>query len=91
MNRAAVIMLTPLSSIYGVAMKARRALYQRGLFRTYDLGVPVISVGNITTGGTGKLKGVKGVGRYSGLGEFDPEGKPTRNENSAEGEYWFEK
>ena len=45
----------------------------------------------VTTGGTGKLKGIKGVGRFSGLGEFDPEGKPTRNEYSAEGEYWFEK
>jgi hypothetical protein len=41
--------------------------------------------------GQGKLKGIKGVGRYSGLREFDPEGKPTRNEYSAEGEYWFKK
>jgi tetraacyldisaccharide 4'-kinase len=54
MNRAAVIMLTPLSGLYGVAMKARRALYQCGLFRVHEIGVPVISVGNLTTGGTGK-------------------------------------
>jgi hypothetical protein len=45
----------------------------------------------LTTGGTGKFKRIKGVGRYSGLGEFDSEGKPTRNEYSAEGEYWSEK
>ena len=47
-------MLTPLSGLYGVAMKARRALFQSGLFRLNKVGAPVISVGNITTGGTGK-------------------------------------
>jgi len=45
----------------------------------------------VTAGGTGKLKGVKGVGRYLGLTEFNVEGKATRNEYSAEGEYWFDK
>ena len=63
MNRAAVIMLTPLSGLYGVAMKARRALYQRGLFRVHKIGVPVISVGNITTGGTGKTPLVEWIAR----------------------------
>jgi len=45
----------------------------------------------ITTGGTGTLKGLKGVGRFSGIAEFDKDNKVTRNEYSAEGEYWFEK
>ena len=63
MNRAAVITLTPLSGLYGVAMKARRALYQRGLFHTYKVGVPVISVGNLTTGGTGKTPLVEWIAR----------------------------
>lgn len=45
----------------------------------------------LMTGGTGKLRGLKGVGRYTGLVEFAPDGKTTRNEVSAEGEYWFEK
>jgi hypothetical protein len=44
-----------------------------------------------TTGGTGKLRGIKGLGRYSGLVEFTAAGMATRNELSAEGEYWFEK
>jgi tetraacyldisaccharide 4'-kinase len=35
-------------------MKARRALYRAGRLHVYELGVPVISVGNLTTGGTGK-------------------------------------
>lgn len=54
MNRAASVALSPLGGLYGLAMKARRAFYRRGLFRTRDPGVPVISVGNLTLGGTGK-------------------------------------
>jgi len=44
----------------------------------------------VTTGGTGKLKGIKGVGRFSGRADFNPDGKATRSEYSAEGEYWFD-
>ena len=63
MNRAASVALSPLGGLYGVAMKARRALYRRGLFRTRDVGVPVISVGNVTLGGTGKTPLVEWIGR----------------------------
>ncbi len=35
-------------------MNARAALYARGTLRVHKVSVPVISVGNITTGGTGK-------------------------------------
>src|SRR3989441_1989978 len=45
----------------------------------------------VTTGGIGRMKGIKGLGRYSGRSEFDADGKATRAEYSAEGEYWFEK
>lgn len=48
------IALAPLGGLYGAAMKARRVLYQTGRFRVHRLGAPVISVGNLTTGGTGK-------------------------------------
>ena len=54
MNSAATVALAPLAGLYGAAMKARRALYQRGLLRVHETGIPVISIGNITTGGTGK-------------------------------------
>ncbi len=63
MNRAAIVTLTPLSGLYGVAMKARRALYRRGVFHVYKAGVPVISVGNITAGGTGKTPLVEWIAR----------------------------
>lgn len=46
--------LAPFGRLYGAAMKARRALYFNGRFHVHSLGVPVISVGNLTTGGTGK-------------------------------------
>jgi tetraacyldisaccharide 4'-kinase len=63
MNHAARLTLTPLSGLYGVAMTARRALYQRGLFHVHKAGAPVISVGNITTGGTGKTPLVEWIAR----------------------------
>ncbi len=63
MNRAAIVTLAPLSGLYGVAMKARRALYQRGFFHVHKAGAPVISVGNITTGGTGKTPLVEWIAR----------------------------
>src|ERR1700749_1389471 len=39
---------------YSAAMSVRNTAYDHGIFKTCDLGRPVISVGNITTGGTGK-------------------------------------
>ena len=54
MNRAATIALAPLGLVYGAAVNIRAALYRTGIFKTQTVSVPVISVGNITTGGTGK-------------------------------------
>lgn len=46
--------LTPFSLIYALLMRLRRATYASGLFPVRCLGKPVISVGNIVAGGTGK-------------------------------------
>jgi tetraacyldisaccharide 4'-kinase len=46
--------LIPLASLYGLVMKARSALYARGLLTQHFLPCRVISVGNLTVGGTGK-------------------------------------
>ena len=54
MNRVTTVALSPLGGLYGVAMKARRNLYRRGLLRVRKIDVPVISIGNLTMGGTGK-------------------------------------
>lgn len=53
----------PLSTLYRAVTQARLAAYRSGLFRTSKLPVPVISVGNITTGGTGKTPLVEWVCR----------------------------
>lgn len=42
------------SPVYGFAMSLREALYQRGVLTRHRLPVPVVSVGNLTLGGTGK-------------------------------------
>ncbi len=44
---------------YAGAMTLRNAFYERGIFRSHDLGRPTISVGNLTTGGTGKTPVVR--------------------------------
>ena len=54
MNRTATIVLTPLSNLYSLGTRMRSGLYRSKIFRTHEIAAPVISVGNITTGGTGK-------------------------------------
>ncbi|MGH8325702.1 MAG: tetraacyldisaccharide 4'-kinase [Steroidobacteraceae bacterium] len=46
--------LQPLSWLYGAAVSARRTAYRRGWSRSESVGAPVIVVGNLTVGGTGK-------------------------------------
>jgi tetraacyldisaccharide 4'-kinase len=43
-----------LSALYGGIVKARLALYRRGLLRRRQAGVPVLVVGNLVAGGSGK-------------------------------------
>ncbi len=46
--------LTPPSLLYAAVTGARNALYDAGVLRTHASALPVISVGNLTVGGTGK-------------------------------------
>lgn len=57
------LILPPLSAIYSAVTRTRLSLYQRGTFRTTKLDRPVISVGNMTTGGTGKTPLVEWVAK----------------------------
>lgn len=46
--------LAPLSWAFGAAVALRNAAYDHGLLRSHALGLPAVSVGNLSVGGTGK-------------------------------------
>lgn len=48
------ILLYPASWIYGIIVYIRNNLYDYKLFKSTEFEIPVISIGNITVGGTGK-------------------------------------
>lgn len=51
--------LTPLSWIYGLGVRLRNWLFDVGMIRSRAFDIPVISVGNITVGGSGKTPHVE--------------------------------
>ena len=48
------VVLLPLSWIFALLVRIRRVLYRAGVLSSHSAGVPVIVIGNITVGGTGK-------------------------------------
>lgn len=52
-------MLMPLSWIYGSLTWVRNKLFDAGIFKECTFDIPVVSVGNITVGGTGKTPHVE--------------------------------
>ena len=53
-GQTAPLWLAPLSFLYGTLMGIRSLLYRLGLRHRVKVGVPVVVVGNLTVGGTGK-------------------------------------
>lgn len=78
-------LLLPLSWLYGGLMRARRACYHRGLCRVIRFSRPVIVIGGISVGGSGKTPLVMHVARLLRDNGFTPGivsrgygGKPPR-------------
>lgn len=53
------IFLYPLSWLYGIIVYFRNRMYDLKFFKSKEFDVPVISIGNITVGGTGKTPHVE--------------------------------
>ena len=88
-------LLQPLGLLYGTAMRLRTAFYEHGLLGSRRLPGTVISVGNLTVGGTGKTPMVLWIAErlaaeghrpailtrgYRGLGRGDGNGEETADE-----------
>lgn len=48
------VLLRPLAHLYGLGVGVRNMLFDRGILKSNEYPIPIICVGNITTGGTGK-------------------------------------
>jgi tetraacyldisaccharide 4'-kinase len=54
--------MNPLSAIFGLGVRARNTMYDRGLARAQRLDGPVVSIGNLSVGGSGKTPFVLRLG-----------------------------
>jgi len=54
LEKLLLYLLIPLSVLYGLLMWARSILYRAGVLSVTNSRIPVISVGNLSAGGTGK-------------------------------------
>lgn len=59
MIRLLRLLLLPLSALYALATGLRNLLYDRGLLKSEVFPVPLILVGNLSVGGTGKTPHVE--------------------------------
>jgi len=64
--------LRPVAGAYGLIVWIRNVLYRGGLLKSHKAGVPVLSVGNITAGGTGKTPLVAWLARLMVIHRMRP-------------------
>lgn len=76
MNIIFRLLLAPFSLLYGVVVGFRRLLYKKGVLRAVSFDIPVITVGNLSVGGTGKSPHVEYILSY--LKEYLPVGTLSR-------------
>lgn len=58
------VLMLPLSLVYGLVVGLRNLLYRSGILRSVRFDVPVISVGNLAVGGTGKSPHIEYLVRW---------------------------
>ena len=46
--------LLPVAALYGAGVRLRNFFFDKGILREHTFSVPVICIGNLTVGGTGK-------------------------------------
>lgn len=65
-------MLLPFSFLFFIIVTIRRFLYQIGVFKTQYFSTPIIVVGNITVGGTGKTPFVIWLAKFLKMHGYRP-------------------
>lgn len=64
-NRSPLLgVLAPLSALYGMVGRVRKSLYDHGKLTQYHASIPVMIVGNITVGGSGKTPLIIALTQY---------------------------
>ena len=58
------ILLFPFSLVYGAAIWIRNRLYDKGILRSTGFNLPIICIGNLSVGGTGKSPMVEFLVKY---------------------------
>jgi len=64
--------LTPFAAVFAAVSGARRAAYALGWLKNVQVGVPVVVVGNVTVGGTGKTPTVIALVEALRIAGFTP-------------------
>jgi tetraacyldisaccharide 4'-kinase len=59
-----VLLLLPFSAVYALVTALRNFLYDRGILPSFPVPAKVVSVGNLTVGGTGKTPFVEALARF---------------------------
>ena len=67
------ILLFPISVVYGIVAYIYHWLYNRNILTSRKFDIPIISVGNLTTGGTGKTPHVEFIIRHLLDHDIQPE------------------
>ena len=64
MNNPFSLLLRPFAMLYLSNVQLRNKLFDRKLFKSWKSPIPVVSIGNLSAGGTGKTPLVDWVVKY---------------------------